>query len=183
MGYRTAASDKTTGPVMPLAAILATGLILALSLVYVLDDESEKIVDFAGSFIGLILGIGGFGITLWQLAQTRTAAEQASGAVERLRGDIKSLDVISEIHAITNGSANAIALLKSENWSQASEAYEKIRVSLNKITVSHSRLNTAIDEGTAKDFLSHLIGAAGELESLPVGTTLDTAEMRTKLRN
>lgn len=182
MGYRSQPEIGGSSPARLLGGVLLLGLAIAVALLFMVSSGGQKVIDFAGGIMGLVLGIGGFAITLWQLSETRSAAEQASTAVERLRKDVRSLDIISELHVVTNGAAAAIDRLKEHNWDQASETYERIRVALNKVTVFHSRLDVPFDEAVAKDFLSHLIAAAGELESLPDGNEIDTTEMRARLR-
>lgn len=183
MGYRSEPEIQSGQSVITLASVvILLGLVLSAILGVALKAAAREPVNFFVGTFGLVLSIGGFGLTLWQLSLTQTAAQSASGAVEKLRKDVKALDIISEIHVVTTNVATAIGFLRARNWPDASASYEKIRLSLNKITVLQSRLGAAFDDGIAKDFLSHLIATAGALELLADQDDIDTSDMRAKLR-
>ena len=183
VGYRQLAeSDDSTSVAFVALLTIMSAITIAALLLWVIPAASLNGVGFFIGTFGVVVTLGGFGITIWQVSETRSASQEATRAVGNLRSDVKSLDVISEIHVVTSALSQALQALKSNDWEAASVIYEKIRNGLNKIVAISSNSGIGLDETRAKDFISHLIAAATELDTVVQDAQIDTSDMRTQLR-
>lgn len=182
MGYRDPDTDNEwTASQLAALAFLVT-IIVGLLSYFLLPKETRETVGYSTSIAGFLLGTFGFGLTLWQLGRTQTAAKATNEAVERLRDDVGALDVLSELHRISSDCEAAIEHLKASRWPEACSSYSRIRVSLNRVLTMRGS-HDDFDDELAKDYISHLIGASGELEDQgPGGVGFDTSGLRAKLR-
>jgi len=48
------------------------------------------------SVLGVLIALGGFGITIWNVRRTKTAAERAEQMVGRIREDVVRIDTVSD---------------------------------------------------------------------------------------
>lgn len=94
---------------------IAVAILLVLASIWAaitwLSDIVKVHADAVMTATGLSIAFLGFSITVWQLRQTRSAAESASVAVAQVRRDLVKYDTFSEL---TKASAalNALLLLQ-----------------------------------------------------------------------
>ncbi|WP_312144200.1 hypothetical protein [Brevundimonas sp.] len=115
---------------------------------------------------GLILAIGGFGITWWQLHRSRTAAQRVAETVSDMRRDYAAFDVITELRTARAAAEKIQEAVTILNWPEAAIGYRNIRVSLMKMASSVGVLN---DENIAecKDHVAKVMAAANFLQKSP----------------
>ena len=64
--------------------------------------------------LGLVLGVAGFGVTLWQIHKTKLAAEGAREAATEAVGKIRRIQAATKMHDICQRSRVLIALLRAQ---------------------------------------------------------------------
>lgn len=92
------------------------------------------------NYIGLLLTIIGFGITWWQVIESRKASVKAMEGVQKVRKDIKRIDTVNDL-------STAIAVIeeiqrhqRDDNWYLVTERYSGLRKTLVSIKVSYPEL-------------------------------------------
>lgn len=161
--------------------VVVVSIPLTLWLTIHKDDRWLGSGGFALSVAGLLFSVVGFGLTLWQLNRTNSATEAVGKAIVRLRRDLGSLDVLTELRSAAEAAGEAQAHLSNQRWASALLSYNKIRHCLYKALAVDGALN-AVDSETAKDFIAHALGACSELEMAADNPIGDVSNMSGKLR-
>ena len=147
-----------------------------------LTDIEAASLGFHLTLWGLAVSIIGFSFTIWQLTITRTATAAVSSAIRRLRTDIGSLDIVTELRTATSAAEEAQSHILAQRWPQALLSYNKVRHCLYKAVAIETSLTEA-DVETAKDFIAHALGACAALEGTGEDSSdIDSAGLTTKLK-
>ena len=150
-------------------AILVAGVVAGHQVGEGQDAEWIGVWGFRLTFWGLIVSIAGFVFTIWQLYRTRSSAIAASLAVQKLRRDFSSLDVILEISAAMAAAKDAQSNLSASEWKAALSDYNRIRTSLDKTIAAQTGILPDELE-TLQDDQAHFLGACDALEEVVQGT-------------
>lgn len=102
--------------------------------------------------VGLLVSVVGFGITLYQLKQTKSAAVAAQQESERIKGVLRQYDAAQEAARAQYALTTARKHFERGNWPDGAESYEHFRRGLLSL-----KRNMDWDMGE----LSELIDAAG----------------------
>jgi hypothetical protein len=105
---------------------------------------------------GLALSAIGFGLTWWQLSRSRSAAKRVAAALVAIRGDYASFDIIGELRTAKAAGEDAQASLEGERWIEAIQAFNRVRVSLVKMSATNGGLNDA-NTSLAKDYAGDML--------------------------
>lgn len=138
----------------------------------IVNDRNAEWIGLWGfrlTFWGLVVSIAGFAFTIWQLYRTRSSAIAASAAVQKLRRDFSSLDVILEISAAMAAAKDAQLNLTAGEWKSALSDYNRIRTSLDKTIAAQTGILPDELE-TLQDDQAHFLGACDALEEVVQGT-------------
>lgn len=169
-------------PLLVAGGVLIVGTILSFFVGSRHSSEWLGLWGFRLTFLGLVVSVAGFIFTIWQLVRTRGATAAVSLAVQRLRRDFGSLDIITELRSAAAAAAEAQNNIGERRWPQALSGYNKIRQSLYKAIAVESALASA-DVEQVKDYIAHALGACAELDAAQGGVAgIDTVALGTKLR-
>lgn len=105
---------------------------------------------------GLALSAIGFGLTWWQLNRSRSAAKRVAAALIAIRGDYASFDIIGELRTAKAAGEDAQASLEGERWVEAIQAFNRVRVSLVKMSATNGVLNDT-NTSLAKDYAGDML--------------------------
>lgn len=83
------------------------------------------------------MGIGGFWITLVQLARVRTSTDAANDAINAFRLKLKTQNASREIAEALTAIETTKRYLISNNWTDASQSYETVLRSLIRLQSSN----------------------------------------------
>jgi hypothetical protein len=163
----SAVPDEANGllgwPFTTAVAILVIGGVVSLTFGRGQDEVWIAVWGLRLSLWGLFVSIAGFGFTIWQLMRTRSSAIAASDAVQKLRRDFSSLDVILEISSAMAAAKEAQKNLSAGDWRAALSDYNRIRSCIDKSIAAQTGLLP--DEINAlQDDQAHFLGACDALE-------------------
>lgn len=94
--------------------------------------EEYKIGDFS-SLLGLVVAVIGFGYTLWQVRNARTAAEEAKKAAAETRDIVARFDTISRMAAAIHILEEIMRLHRLKAWPIVVDRYSVVRRELSMI--------------------------------------------------
>jgi ATP:corrinoid adenosyltransferase len=143
--------------------------------------------------IGLLVGIFGialtliaFGITIWQLIQTRSASEQVRIAVNALKSRVIAFDVVTELAKATAALKESQRHVANSNWLNCIDSMAEARLSvvilselessldsrdrenLSRISTelenASKRIRSSISKGTKMPEPSSVVHAVGEYQ-------------------
>src|SRR5262245_21647781 len=80
------------------------------------------LADVSG-LIGVVIGLVGFALTIWQLRKTRSAAESAERAAKEARSNLLRVDSIAAISGAIAGLEDIKRLHRSNSWDGMPERY------------------------------------------------------------
>lgn len=83
---------------------------------------------------GVLISVGGFAVTWFQLYRTQTSAEAVAKALLRLKRDYNSFDLIAELRAARTHGKAAMHSSQYGRWVDALAGFHGIRESLNRIS-------------------------------------------------
>lgn len=83
---------------------------------------------------GVVISVGGFAVTWFQLYRTQTSSEAVAAALLRLKRDYNSFDLIAELRAARTHGKAAMHSSQHERWVDALSGFHGIRESLNRIS-------------------------------------------------
>lgn len=67
--------------------------------------------DSIGTWLGISLSVAGFGVTFWQLARTRSAAESAQKATERAQGQLVRHQLLSLVPELSRFESDLLVVV------------------------------------------------------------------------
>jgi hypothetical protein len=125
--------------------------------------------------LGLLVGLVGFGLTLWQLARTKRAAEAArDSAAEAVRG-VRFVQAVATLQDISARSRDLTNLLRERKLSTAARAAFDLREAIARFQPSDSAPSN--EDWTA--VLEQIISIHNRLESLALSKRVDVADRET----
>lgn len=92
-------------------------------------------------FIGLVLSVGGFWITIYQVRKTRSAADAAKAEAARIEASFNRYSVINDAARASAALSTARDFLRIGLWEQVSNYYEIVRGGLLALKVEASGLS------------------------------------------
>jgi hypothetical protein len=150
-------------------ALLVAGGLSALALAALLTSYSSIPKDwsdassFSATHVGLLVSLGGFAVTWWQLTRTQEAAAAAKRAVIRLKGEIAAFDAIGEIRTAKAAADEAQAHVVSQRWEPALMASNRLLEALQKVRSGAHGLG-ANDTARLEDYISQSLDACVAIE-------------------
>jgi hypothetical protein len=85
------------------------------------------IMDFTLSDLDRAIALIGFGITIWQLYKTKSAAEAAMLSADQAVTAIKNLEAITKMHDISSRTRELLRLLRDGSFALAAAAAFELR--------------------------------------------------------
>ena len=128
------------------------------------DTTKISAWGFILSAWGIPLALIGFAITLWQLARTQNAANAANAAIDKVKRELRSFDIVLEVRTARSVVADIRMKLASPNWDDLIISYHKIRESLAKIDNGYTNFSKERKE-EIKDYRANTLGACSSIES------------------
>lgn len=93
--------------------------------------------------VGILLTVVAFGITIWQLIQTRSASDQVKQAVEALKTRVTTYDVVTELAKATAALKESQRHVANSSWVHVIESITEARISV----VMLAELQSSLDQG------------------------------------
>jgi len=112
---------------------------------------------------GIPLAIIGFAMTLWQLARTQNAANAASAAMEKVKKELRSFDIVLEVRTARTSIAEIQGKLTIRDWAGIINNYNQIRESLAKIDSGYPLL-PAEKSNKLKDYRGDTLSVCTSME-------------------
>lgn len=84
-------------------------------------------MDISLSAVDRIVAVVGFGLTLWQLYKTRSAAVAAKSAADDAVTAVRNLEAVSKMHDISSRTRDLLRLLRSGSFEPAAAAAFELR--------------------------------------------------------
>lgn len=114
---------------------------------------------------GILLSVGGFGLTWWQLQRTRRAASAVAEAMVGLKREFNSFDVITEVRTARGYAEATQGHVISARWGDALASYNNARASLNKVVAVRGVLSEQNLE-RARDYISEALATCSSIERM-----------------
>ena len=92
----------------------------------VLQWSLSYVADWS-SVAGLALAVIGFGVTIWGVLRSKSAAERAAKAAEAARSNLLRVDSIAEVSGVITGLQDIKRLHRSGSWPSMPERYGNAR--------------------------------------------------------
>lgn len=121
----------------------------------------------AASVIGLIVSLVGFAVTLYNVARSKRAAEEARNAVLRVQREISRLDAVADIATVITTMEEIKRLQRQQAWAILPDKYSTLRRQLVSIKVTFGGLNDA-QRTLIQDAIQQLAGIEALLERTPI---------------
>lgn len=134
-----------------------------------LDPKNQGAVSIDVGAWGIAIALAGFGVTWYTLYRTATSTEAVRLAVQRIKGDFRSVDLLSELQSSRDAIASIREHLLANSWPSSSGGYNRLRAHLAKVTTFSSVLEHDAIE-TLKDYTAKSIEAGSYLISLSADT-------------
>jgi hypothetical protein len=116
--------------------------------------ESARIGDVA-SVVGVCVSLVGFGLTLWNVYRSKTAAQRAEEAANETRRSIQVLENVYDFAAAISAMEEIKRLHREEAWSILPDRYSDLRKRL--INLRNSKLElTEEQRATIQRAVQHL---------------------------
>jgi hypothetical protein len=151
------------------ASALAVAICIVLSLFAApwlasRNQDEIGVWGFILSVWGIPLALIGFAVTLWQLARTQNAANAANAAIERVKKELRSFDIVLEVRTTRSVVADVRLKLVTPNWEDLINSYNKIRESLTKIDHGYTGYSKERKD-EIKDFRAVVLGSCTSIEN------------------
>ncbi|BBP57788.1 hypothetical protein [Pseudomonas sp. St316] len=138
--------------------------------------EIYRIGDYAG-LLGLVISLVGFFVTIRTSLKTRTAAAQASAAVESIRGDLRKGDTVADFSSALAIMDEIKRMHRSTNLHLLPDRYSQLRRFLVSIRSSNPLLSDA-DQGTIQNAIAQFSASERLVERALEGKgVMSTAKM------
>lgn len=136
------------------------------------------------AILSFVVTVGGFGAAIWQIRETKSAAEAAEDAATAIRRDMQKSSVVNRL-------SRAIALLeesrrfvRSGGWENASDRYSDATRMINESRAARSVIGQT-DRSYLQSSITKLRGLMDELENWISGHTVpqsrDTADVNRRV--
>jgi hypothetical protein len=123
------------------------------------------------SVIGIIISLIGFFITIWNVIQSRKAAQKAEEIAHKVREDISKIETIEEFSKAIATIDEIKRLNRDEAWSILPERYSALRKSL--ISIKNSNPNMPYnDKVILSNALRHTSNIEDQIEQFIVNKLL-----------
>jgi hypothetical protein len=131
---------------------------------------------------GLIFSIVGFAITWRQISQTQKSAEAVASAMQKIKRDYGTFDIVSEARSAFGFCEATLAHMEGERWAQAASTYNETSKSLFRIIATLDKIDS--DKGvTATEHNNDALIAVATLEQLSRGNEpFDQTALRRQIR-
>ncbi|WP_334161953.1 hypothetical protein [Phenylobacterium sp.] len=114
---------------------------------------------------GVVISVGGFGVTIWQLHRTQNAATAVAAALSGIKRDYGSFEIVTELRTALGAVASTQSHVNGRRWDEALACYNTLRISLIKIIAVQGGLDQQHLE-TAKNLLATAVDNARSIQAL-----------------
>lgn len=124
---------------------------------------------------GIIVSVAGFGLALWQLHRTRTAAEAAHDAAREAVRGVRHVHAVATVQEICGRSRDLLHLTRARNLSAAANAAFELRDALARFRAA----NPGAEPQPAEEWThaeSRVASVHERLESAAIINRMDAAE-------
>lgn len=121
-----------------------------------------KIGDFA-SIIGVLISLIGFGVTIYNVVRSKTAAEKAEHAAQKTREDINRINVVMEFASAISAMEEIKRLQRREAWELLPERYSSLRTLLISIKTAAAGLTNS-QKSSIQSSIQHLTNLESQVE-------------------
>lgn len=131
---------------------------------------------------GLIVTVGGFAITLFQLSETKTSFEAAKTAVEKWKRQKSNVQIIDDIRESMTLLRNCLELVGND-WSNFKKTYDQVRLLNASVLASRRELHQ--EEASFLDEMQiHITEVCSQLDDQLAAQNVNVvvAELSTKIR-
>lgn len=158
----------TTPKTVALVALVAAIVLIVINVwvhpkLVAADAAQLSAAGLALTSWGLVLALGGFGITWWQIHRSTTAAQAVANAVSTMRRDYAAFDVITELRTARAHTEGVITALAVSDWPGANKSYWGVRVSLMKMASSSEILDPSAISA-CKDYVADILTASDVIQ-------------------
>jgi hypothetical protein len=115
------------------------------------------------SIIGVIISIVGFGLTLFLVFRSKSAAQQAKDAVLSVKNDIRRVDTIADFSTGLNTMEEIKRLHRQNAWEILPDRYSALRRSLISIRTSNPNMQDSYKQ-TIQSTIQKLKGIEKQVE-------------------
>jgi hypothetical protein len=103
-------------------------------------------MDIPLSTLDRIVALLGFGLTLWQLYKTRSAAVAAKSAADDAVSAVRNLEAVSKMHDISSRTRDLLRLLRNGSFEPAAAAAFELRDTVARYRDPNGRVITQLPE-------------------------------------
>jgi negative regulator of replication initiation len=107
-----------------------------------LSSEQLTQIGSVSSILGVIISLAGFGLTLYNVRRSRTAANDARRAASEARDNIKRYTTVSDLSEAVRAMKEIKQLHRSEEWVLLPDRYDNLRELLISIKTNNRYLSS-----------------------------------------
>jgi hypothetical protein len=124
---------------------------------------SRHLGDWA-SVLGFLVGVAGFGFTIWQLVRTRKAADAARNAAVRLRAEITRTNAVADLASVVSTLQEIKRLHRREAWEVVLDRYSSAREQIVDVRSARENLSSQ-DRSTLQSAMTTIAELERDVEA------------------